>query len=213
MKWLRSYSQHSRYMESLSFDLSVSALDLMESIGIWHDALLSSISAKEEDIFDAFSLPKDEFSGKIDLDFLEDSVEFVNSLSSIGLKKSAAQNSEDYQTFLNKPCRFMFIYKADRNELEEPEYVIFQSWSDSADEWEQASLYRVNDRVSKFYDKLTSKTVEISDGDENYIYQTSNGSDWVLQNSEKENDIYKKSFRKEEIQKLISERGVRLSII
>jgi len=210
MKWLRSYNQ---FVESVSFDLSSSSLDLMESIGIWHDALLSSISAKEEDIFDAFSLPEDMFSGKLDLDFLESSVEFVNSLSSIGLKKSAMQSSEDYQTFLNKPCRFMFVYKADRNELEEPEYVVFQSWNDSSGQWEQAELYSVNDKVSKFYDKLTSKTVEISDGDENYIYQTSNGSDWTLQNSDKENDVYKKSFRKEEMQKLISDRGVRLSII
>lgn len=210
MKRLKTYDQ---YRESLSIDLRYDSIDLMESISIWHDALLSSISAKEEDIFDVFSLPKDDFAGNMDLDFLEDSVEFVNSLSSIGMKKSAVQNTDDYQTFINKPCKFMFVYKADRNELENPSYIIFQVWNDSLGKWEEANLYSVNDQVSKFYDKLTSKTVEIADGDENYIYQTSNGSDWVLQNSEKENDVYKKSFRKEEMQKLISERGIKLSII
>jgi len=210
MKRLKTYVQ---YRESLSIDLRYNSIDLMESISIWHDVLLSAISAKEEDIFEVFSLPKDEFAGNLDLDFLEDSVEFVNSLSSIGLKKSAVQNTDDYQTFVNKPCKFMFVYKADRNELENPSYIIFQVWNESLRRWDDANLYSVNDQVSKFYDKLTSKTVEISDGDENYIYQTSNGSDWELQNSEKENDVYKKSFRKEEMQKLISERGIRLSII
>jgi len=210
MKRLKTYVQ---YRESLSIDLRYNSIDLMESISIWHDVLLSAISAKEEDIFEVFSLPKDEFAGNLDLDFLEDSVEFVNSLSSIGLKKSAVQNTDDYQTFVNKPCKFMFVYKADRNELENPSYIIFQVWNESLRRWDEANLYSVNDQVSKFYDKLTSKTVEISDGDENYIYQTSNGSDWELQNSEKENDVYKKSFRKEEMQKLISERGIRLSII
>ena len=210
MKRLKTYEQ---YKESLSIDLRYNSIDLMESISIWHDVLLSAISAKEEDIFDRFSLPKDEFAGKLDLDFLEDSVEFINSLSSIGMKKSAVQNTDDYQTFVNKPCKFMFVYMADRNELENPSYLIFQVWNESLGKWEDAKLYSVNDQVSKFYDKLTSKTVEISDGDENYIYQTSNGSDWVLQNSEKENDVYKKSFRKEELQQLLSDRNVGLTII
>lgn len=210
MKRLKTYEQ---YKESLSIDLRYNSIDLMESISIWHDVLLSAISAKEEDIFDRFSLPKDDFAGNLDLDFLEDSVEFINSLSSIGMKKSAVQNTDDYQTFVNKPCKFMFVYMADRNELENPSYLIFQVWNESLGKWEDAKLYSVNDQVSKFYDKLTSKTVEISDGDENYIYQTSNGSDWVLQNSEKENDVYKKSFRKEELQQLLSDRNVGLTII
>lgn len=210
MKRLKTYFQ---YKESVSIDLRYSTIDLMESLNMLHDTLLSSISAKEEDIFDALSLPKDQFGGSLDVDFLEDSVEFVNSLSSIGMKKSSVKNSEDYQTFLNKPCKFMFVYKADRDELQNPTYIIFQPWNDTLDRWEDAKLYSVNDDANKFYDKLTSRTIEISDGDENYIYQTSNGSDWTLQNSEKENDVYKKAFRKEEIQQLISDRNVSLTII
>lgn len=210
MKWLKTYKQHN---ESIVIDLQYQSIDLMESLNIWHDVLLSAISAEELDIFDKFSLPKDMFGGKLDLDYLVNNIEFINSLSSIGLKKSSVQNTEDFQTFVNKPCKFMFIYRSDRNELENPSYLIFQVWNESIGKWEDAKLYSVNDQASKFYDKLTSKTVEISDGDENYIYQTSNGSDWVLQNSEKENDVYKKSFRKEEIQQLLSDRNVKLTII
>ena len=59
MKWLKTYGQ---YKESVSIDLRYQAIDLMESLNIWHDALLSAIAAKEEDIFDVFSLPIDKFS-------------------------------------------------------------------------------------------------------------------------------------------------------
>jgi hypothetical protein len=37
-----------------------------------------------------------------------------------------------------------------------------------------------------------SKTVELVDGDEKYIYTITGSKEWVLQNIENENDIYKK---------------------
>jgi len=79
--------------------------------------------------------------------------------------------------------------------------------------WEDVKLYKVNDEVKKFYDKLTSKTIEILDGDENYIYQTSNGNEWTLQNIDKINDIYQKTFRREELQDLLSDRNVKVNIL
>lgn len=211
MKWLKSYRQ---YKESIVIDLQYQSIeDLMESLNIWHDVILNAISAEEMNIFDIFSLPKEDYKDKMDIDYLEDNIEFINSLSSIALKKSVVQNTEDSQTFVNKPCKFMFIYKSESNELENPVYIIFQVWNDTLDKWDDAKLYKINDDVKKFYDKLSSKIVEISDGDDNYIYQTSNGSDWDLQNIEKENDIYKKTFRKEELQKLLKDRNVKINII
>ncbi len=211
MKWLKSYRQ---YKESIVIDLQYQSIeDLMESLNIWHDVILNAINAEEMNIFDIFSLPKEDYKDKMDIDYLEDNIEFINSLSSIALKKSAVQNTEDSQTFVNKPCKFMFIYKSESNELENPVYIIFQVWNDTLDKWDDAKLYKINDDVKKFYDKLSSKIVEISDGDDNYIYQTSNGSDWDLQNIEKENDIYKKTFRKEELQKLLKDRNVKINII
>ena len=210
MKWLKTYKQHN---ESIVINLQYQSIDLMESLNIWHDVLLNSISAEELDIFDKFSLPKDMYNGKLDLDYLVDNIEFINSLSSIGLKKSAIQNTDDHQTFLNKPCKFMFVYKAESNELENPMYIIFQVWNETLNKWEDVKLYKVNDDVKKFYDKLSSKTIEITDGDENYIYQTSNGSDWELQNLQKENDIYQRYFRKEQLQQLLSDRNVKLTVI
>ncbi len=210
MRWIKSYK---KFQESIIVDLSFGNVsDVLESLTIWHDALLNSIRAEEKDIFSTLKL-SDEFRDRLNFDDLHDSVEFINSLSSIALKKSNVENSEDYQTFLNKPCKFMFLYDINSNELENPQYLMFQTWNDTVSKWENLKLYKINDDVKKFYDKLTSRTIEITDGDQNYIYQTSNGNEWVLQNSDKENDIYKKTFRKEELQDLLKDKNVTVNIL
>jgi hypothetical protein len=105
----------------------------------------------------------------------------------------------------------MFIYKIEQNELENPIYILFQT--KDGDKWDDAKLYKIEDDIKRFYDKLSSRTIEIVDGDENYIYTTSNGNDWELQNSDKANDIYKNNFRKDEIMKLLDDRHLKLNII
>ena len=211
MKYLKKYKQHK---ESVVVDLTFQNVEeLLESLSLWHDALLNSISAEEVDIYDTFKLPNDDFADKLDLDTLSDNVEFINSLSSIALKKSELKNSEDFQTFLNKPCKFMFIFDINTNELENPIYLLFQIWNETIKKWEDVKLYKINDDVKKFYDKLTSKVIEIIDGDENYIYETSNGNEWILQNADAETDVYKKIFRREELQDLLSDRNVKVNIL
>jgi len=210
MKYIKTYKS---YKESIVIDLQLTSVDIMESLNIWHDALLTSIGATEVDMFDTLKLDKDFYNGRLDLDFLHDNIEFVNSLSSIALKKSEVQNTDDYQTFVNKPCKFMFIYGMEKNELENPMYMILQVWNETIKKWDDSKLYKINDDVKKFYDKLSSKTIEITDGDINYIYQTSNGNEWELQNLDKENDIYKRFFRKDEFDKLLNDRKVKISIL
>lgn len=211
MKYLKKYNN---FKESILIDLSIqNVTDLMESLTIWYDSLLISIGAEEVDIFSTFHLPVDEYKDKLDLDFLEDHVEFINSLSSIALKKSNLEHSDDYATFLNKPCKFMFIYGINKNELENPEYLLLQSWQETLEKWDDVKLYKVNENVQRFYDKLSSRTIELIDGDENFIYTTANGNEWVLQNIEKENDIYQKVFRKEEFQDFVKERKLKVNIL
>ena len=210
MKVIKSYN---KFKESLVIDLMMSSVDILESMNIWHDVLLSAISAEEKDMFDTLKLPKDFYQGRLTLDFLSDNIEFVNSLSSLGLKKSPVQNTEEYQTFVNKPCKWMFIYGIESNELENPIYITFQTWNETLKQWDDVKLFKINDDVKKFYDKLSSKTIEVADGDENFIYVTSNGNDWELQNLDKENDTYKRFFRKEELQSLLNNKNVKVSII
>lgn len=209
MKWIKSYIQH---RESLNIDTLLNKIDLMESLNIWQDVLLNSINAELEDFYQIFKIDSTNFT-KLDAEELFNSTDFINSLSSIGLKKSQLQNTDDYQTFINKPCRFFLIYNIESNELENPKYIIFQNWNETLNSWEDAKVYRVKDNIQKFYDKLTSKTIEIVDSDQNYIYTTSNGNDWQLQNLDKENDIYKKILRKEELQEILNNKKIKLTII
>jgi len=209
---IKTYKQ---FKESLVIDLSFQGIeDLLESLTVWYDALLSAIGAEEVNIFDTLKLRQDDFSNKLDLDSLGDNVEFINSLSSIALKKSPIQNSDDFQTFLNKPCRFMFLYDINSNELENPIYIMMQVYNDTLSSWDNSKIYKIQDDVKKFYDKLTSRTIEIVDGDQNYIYTTSNGNnEWVLQNKDVENDVYKQTFRKEELEDLVKDRKIKINVI
>jgi hypothetical protein len=209
MRYLKTYS---KYKESLEIDLALYNVDLMESLNLWHDVILNSIGAKEENIYDVFKLPREKYQSKMNIDFLSNDVEFINSLSSIALKKSPVQSTDDFECFINKPCKFMFIYGVESNELENPMYILFECWNETLKKWEDAKLYKVNDDVKRFYDKLSSKTIEITDGDQNYIYTTSNGNEWELQNN-KESDVYQKVIRKDEFEKLVNDRKAKLKII
>lgn len=210
MKYIKEYK---KFSESLKFDLSIVNIDINESLSIWYDALLGSVGAKEVDIFDTFKLPKDDYIDKLDLQYLSDNIEFINSLSSIGLKKSGVQSSDDFETFVNKPCRFMLIYNIESNELENPNYLLIQSWNDTLNKWENSKLYKVNDDIKKFYDKLSSKTIEVEDGEGKYIYNTSNGNEWILQNPDKQNDTFQKYLRKDDFETLIKDKKVKIKII
>ncbi len=207
MKHIKKYNN---FRESIQIDTSMFDLNIKESLSIWQDSLLSSINAEKVDFHDALKLDR---QLKLDLDFLSESNSFINSLSSLGLKKSDVQNTDDYETLLNKSCKFMPIYTIESNELENPVYIAIQFWIDSLSRWDDASLYKVKEDMRKFYDKLTSKTIEIIDGDNKYIYKTGNGgNDWTLQ-SGSESDEFLKNLRQEELQSLVSNKNIRINII
>ncbi len=209
MKYLKNYKT---YLESLLIDVSLVTIDINESLGMFYENVLKSIGAEEVNIYDTFHLPEDEFSDKMNLDLLTTNPEFVNSLSSIGMKISSLQNTDDLETFVNKPCRFLFIYRIEANELENPNFLIFQSWNETLGRWDDVKTYKVNGDIKNFYDKLSSKVIEILDGDEVYIYQSANKNEWNLQNIDKENDKFKKYFRKEDFEKFINDNKFTINI-
>jgi hypothetical protein len=210
MKHLKTYRN---YLESIKIDVAIVNIDMNESLGIYYESILKSIGAEEVDIFDTFHLPKDGFSDKLNLDILTSNTEFINSLSSIGLKKSNLQNTDDFETFSSKPCRFMLIYNIESNELENPIYMTFQTWNETLKKWDDTKLYKINGDIKGFYDKLSSKVIEIDNKGDKYIYNTSNGNEWILQNTDRENETFKKYFRKDEFEKLINDIKATINII
>jgi hypothetical protein len=213
MKWIKKFS---KFKESLNINLDVK-INLMESLLKADENLLSSISAEEVDIFKTLFLDAGKYSNKLQLDLINSDsdigIDFINSLSSIGLKKSQINNSDDFENFVNKPCRFMMLFTIESNELENPKYILFQNWNETLKKWDDLKMYSINDDIKKFYDKLTSRTIEISEDENNYIYSTSNGNDWTLQNTSNETDVYKRNLRKEEVQKILDERKIEYKVI
>lgn len=186
--------------------------DLMESLNIWHDALLTSIKAEEVDIFEEFNLDKEVYDN-VNIEFFYNDIEFINSLTSMGLKKSKVVSSDDFETFLNKPCKFMFVHEIESNQLENPVYLLIQLWNETLSKWESVDLYKTNGNVNGFYDKLTSRTIVIEDGGDEYIYETNNGNEWFLKNSNKSNDVYRKVFRKNELKEILNRKDLKINVL
>lgn len=209
MRRIKSYTKffESNYISTdiLKFSDTNSILDINESLNLFYENILKSVGAEETDLYVVFNLPKQDFENKLDLDILNNNVVFINSLSSIGLKNSSLQSTDDLETFVNKPCRFVMVYRVEANELENPDYILFQSWNETLDKWEETKVYKIKGEIKSFYDKLSSKVIEIIHGNKNYIYQSSNKNEWILQNVEEADDKFKKYFRKDEFEKFIND--------
>jgi hypothetical protein len=210
MKYLLKYNN---FLESIHIDMALINIDINESLGIYYENILKSVGAEEVDTFNTFKIPKDDFVDKLNLDVLTNNPEFINSLSSIGLKKSSLQNTDDLQTFVNKPSRFLLIYNIEANELENPIYMLFQSWNNTLEKWDDTKVFKINGDIKSFYDKLSSNVIEIEDDGDRYIYHTTNKSEWNLQNIDKENDKFKKYFRSDEFQNFINSNKFKINII
>lgn len=204
--WIKNFNE---FKESLVIDLKDMEFDLNESLSIWYDSLLNSIDAKPVNIFDALQLAK---NTNIDLESLDKNSDFISNLSKLGFKKSNMQLSSDYETFLETPARFMFIYDKKQNELETPYYLLLQIFNKASNKWETTSIYKIGDDIKKFYDQLSSKTIEIEDEGKKYIYETSDKNNWNLLSVDS-NDIYKRTFTKEDLEKVIQDRKVKVKII
>ena len=221
MRYIKSYK---KFSESLNIDF-FNQFDLSESLTVFKNDLLSSM--RRLDFHDKFNLPKSDFSIKIDLEDLAKKTDFINALTSIKLRLSPIQYTDDFQTFINKPCKFMFIHGSEAFDIEtipnppiNPIYLLFQYWDEIKDKngeiisqgWSDIELYEALENINNFYSKLSSKNIQIEDGNEKYEYQTSNGNEWELVDPKKENEYFKKIFRKDELEELINTRNVKINV-
>lgn len=80
--------------------------------------------------------------------------------------------------------------------------------------WESIKMYKVNDNIRNFYDKLSSRTIEITKGGKNYIYRTSNaGNDWSLQNIQNRDNIYKDIMSNDEIRATLKDGQSKIKVV
>jgi hypothetical protein len=204
--WIKNFNT---FKESLVINLVDTEFDLNEPLGVYIDTILNSINAKPIDIFSTLQLSKDT---NIDLEALDKNTDFISKLSNLDLKKSNMQLSSDFETFLDTNCRFMFIYNKTQNELDTPYYLLLQVYNNNLKKWETTNIYKIGDDIKKFYDQLSSKTIEIDDNGKKYIYSTSDKNTWQLMSVDSD-DVYKRIFTKEDLEKVIQDRKVKVKII
>ena len=108
----------------------------------------------------------------------------------------------------------MPIYNIKASELMNPDFLLIQTWNETLNKWNDVKLFKVNDDIKKFYDKLSSKTIEIEVNDDTYIYRTSNsGNNWELQNLNDSTDMFKRFLNRAELQTILKGKEIKLTII
>jgi hypothetical protein len=197
-----------QFNESISFDNSRQNLsDILESLTVLEDNILQSIKAEEEDVFKMFNHLNRDSSDNIE-DIINNP-KFNDTLAKNGLRKTEIQDTSDFETFLKHSIKFVPIFRVDSNDLMNPIYLLIKS-----DKWDTVKLFRVNDNIKKFYDKLSSKTIELIYNNESYIYETSNsGNNWDLKNIEQKNDMFGDTITGDELKDLLNTNDIEINII
>jgi hypothetical protein len=200
--------------ENLEMTKIVNDANVLESIVTDSETLLKSINAEQVLMGDALGFNSENYN---DIDALSKDQDFLKKLDDKGFKKNNIEYSKDCETFLDKTLdiKFFLIFKKDDSELEpKPEYIVFQSRARGSNRWEPVKMYKVNENIRNFYDKLSSKTIEIKRGFKNYIFKTSNaGNDWNLQNIQNKDATFKDIMSNDEIKATLKDGGTSITII
>jgi len=212
MKYINNYT---RFLENIQIDtdMDYNFSDVLESLSIFQNNLLTSIDAESVRFESAFNYELE--NNTLDLDLLSENSEFITSLQNKGLKVGKVENTEDYETFISRSMKFLPIRQEQANELMNPKYIIIQNRDESKNQWGELRLYKVHDSIRKFYDTLSSKKIELKYKGKNYIYTTSNsGNEWSLINTREANDTFKKYLRKNDLKALIEgNEGIKITVI
>jgi len=212
MSKIKKYKQF--LTENIEMIEIVNDANVLESIVTDSESLLKSINAENVMMGDVLNFNSEKFT---DIDILAKDAEFLKKLDNKGFKKNNIEYSKDCETFLDKTLdiKFFLIFKKDESELEpKPEYIVFQSRAKGSGRWEQIKMYKVNENIRNFYDKLSSKTIEIKRGGKNYIFKTSNaGNDWNLQNIQNKDTVFKDIMSNDELRVQLKQPGTSITVI
>ena len=188
--------------------------DILESIVTDTESILKTINAEECSLFYTFGVSPEKYSGSFNIEDIYEEVK--KNIQQKGWSISELEKTIDLETFLEKTfdVKYFFVYKKNKHELENPDYIIMQSKDKKKSFWNNPKCYLVKGDINNFYNKLTCKTIEISRDDKKYIYLTSNsGNDWKLQNINDKNIEFKEFLTNEEITKILKDKNTTITII
>ena len=187
---------------------------LNENISTGIAQLLQSIDAEQVDFYYKLGISKDKFMDK-DIEEIFNDSDFNNALYDKKLKKSELTSTLETENFLKKQydIRYFLLIDRDIPKIDTPKYIIFQ-YSKKELGWSDVFMYKVNGNIRNFFEKMTSRTIEIVDNNKRYVYQTSNsGNNWTLQNIDDKTDTFKETFENDDLRDLLKNKDLKLNVI
>lgn len=186
-------------LESFKIEEPKTMSELLEKLSVVEQNILDSIKAEPVNIESFFNgeLPTN------DLESLINNTEFNELLKVKGLTRGNIELTDDYETFLLSPFKYLLIKDKAKSELHNPDYIVLQTFNSTQQKWNNIKLYQINGDFKNFYDKLTNRTIEIKHDGKTYLYQTSNKNEWELTN-QKGDDNFPRFLRKEQLLKIIN---------
>lgn len=193
---------HMKFIKTFeSFDLQEpkTMSELLEKLSVVEQSILDSIGAEMINIenFLHESIPLD------NLENLESNPEFINLLIIKGLRKDTVKHTDDYETFLLEPFKYLLTRDKVKNDLQDPDFIFIQTFNSTQQKWNSIKMYKITGDFKNFYEKLTNRTIEIEDNGSKYLYQTSNKNEFELVNQE-ENEKFPRFVRKEDLLKMMN---------
>ena len=193
---------HMKFIKTFeSFDLQEpkTMSELLEKLSVVEQSILDSIGAEMINIenFLHESIPLD------NLENLESNPEFINLLIMKGLRKDTVKHTDDYETFLLEPFKYLLTRDKVKNDLQDPDFIFIQTFNSTQQKWNSIKMYKITGDFKNFYEKLTNRTIEIEDNGSKYLYQTSNKNEFELVNQE-ENEKFPRFVRKEDLLKMMN---------
>lgn len=173
------------------------------------EELLGVLKGEGNDIFRTFEINKDEVGVRDEIDKLYMNRGFNKNLKKNDLKKGKPQNTQYNETLLDDEyvLKFFFVYNKESIELEEPKFIILQYYNTKTNQKSDILGFTNSDNINSFYEKLTDATIELTKGDDTYVYQTSNGgNNWEMKNVQMEDDEMVGTFDKKELQSIIDKK-------
>jgi len=173
---------------------------------------LLSILDEEVDIFKLFNINKDQVKITDDIDVLYENAEFNKKIDKNDLKKGKLEDTSYDEVLLDDSVKLKFFFLNNKGtiEIEEPKFIILQ-YNKSDGTKSEIKGYQNIDKINKFYQKLTDSTIELSNGKDTYIYQTSNGgNNWEMKNVQMENDDMKGELDVDQLNDMIKKLNLKI---
>ena len=67
-----------------------------------------------------------------------------------GLSKSSVEHTDDYETFLINPFKYLLIKSKNKNDLQNPDFIIIQTFNSTEQTWNNLKMYQIQGDFKKF---------------------------------------------------------------